>query len=59
MKTITAISYNPPESGRTNTGGRDAFIFSDKLEHWIHGNKVRYNPRIDKKDHKKSGGRKE
>lgn len=59
MKRISTISYAPPQSGSTNTGGKDAFIFSSDITDWITSNKVKYNPRIDKKDHKPNGGRRE
>lgn len=42
MKRISTIAYAPPETGRTNTGGKDAFIFSSNIDDWIRSTKVKH-----------------
>lgn len=55
MKRVSTIAYNPPESGSTNTGGRDAFIFSEDIEKWMHAKTLSDNRKAREKAPKGPG----
>lgn len=65
MKRLSTISTDYAQSGSTNTGGRDAFIFSSNIEDWMASKSLKTNRearqkapkgpgRITRSDHRKT-----
>lgn len=57
MTRISKISAYAPESGSGRVGPKDGFVFSDNIEDWYRGPKIKHAARQKDYDRKKYGKR--